>query len=198
VKPAAKGDGAVGMSGRQSARVRWRAVAITAFAVSALLFVLASGFGHDPRIVPSVLVRKPAPPFALRDLSTGDRVSLRSLRGQPVVLTFWSSWCAACWDEQAALDAASSRFAPRGVAFLGIVFQDTDANALAYRQSFGGGWAALADPGSETALRYGVTGVPETFFVAKDGRIVYKEAGPVTASVLRTWIGRIAPATRGG
>jgi cytochrome c biogenesis protein CcmG/thiol:disulfide interchange protein DsbE len=170
---------------------RWRWVASTLVPVAAFAWLLASGFGHDPRILPSVLVRKPAPAFALQDLQTGRTVALRDLRGKVVVVNFWASWCTECIVEHADLAAAWQRYGDQGVVFVGVLFQDREANARQFVTRLGGGWPVLADPGSRTAIAYGVTGVPETVFIAPDGVIAFKQVGPVDSAVLTTWVERL-------
>ncbi len=161
---------------------RHRAVVVAAVLVPVLAFalLLASGLGRDPRALPSELVHEPAPDFSLPRLGGGEDVDLASLRGQVVVVNFWASWCEPCKQEHPALRAAWDRYRDRGVVMVGIDFEDTARDALAFAEANGGDWPLLADPGSRTAIAYGVFGVPETFVVAGDGTIVAKTVGAVS------------------
>ena len=148
--------------------------------VIAFALLLATGLGGDPRALPSELVRRPAPSFVLPRLGGGGSVHLRELRGQVVVVNFWASWCVACREEHPSLLAAWDRYRERGVVLIGIDFEDTQEAALAYSEEMGGDWPLVTDPGSRTAIAYGVFGVPETFVIAPDGTITAKNVGAVT------------------
>lgn len=160
----------------------WRMVCGLVFAVL-LIILLASGFGRDPSAIVSPLINHPAPGFTLRTLD-GTSLSLARYRGHPVVLNFWASWCTACKIEHPYLVAAWQYYQPKGVAFVGVVYEDSAANAGAFMKQYGGGWPDVLDPGGTTAINYGVYGVPETFFIDRRGIIRYKSTGPVTPSLL--------------
>ena len=148
--------------------------------VIAFALLLASGLGRDPRELPSELVREAAPTFVLPRLGGGGNIDLASLRGQVVVVNFWASWCEPCKQEHPALSAMWDRYRERGVVLVGVDFEDTEEAALAYAAEMGGDWPLVTDPGSRTAIAYGVFGVPETFVIASDGTITAKKVGAVT------------------
>ncbi len=148
-----------------------------------LFVILALGFGHDPRAIDSPLVGKPAPAFALTPLEGGPPVTLASLRGAPVVVNFWATWCVPCQQEHGELQAAARRWRDRA-RFLGVVYQDEPAKIQAWLARMGVIGTTLVDVGSQVALAYGVTGVPETFLLDGSGVIVHKITGPVTAAEL--------------
>jgi cytochrome c biogenesis protein CcmG, thiol:disulfide interchange protein DsbE len=150
--------------------------------------VLAYGFGRDPSFVPSPLVNHPAPNFTLTSLD-GRRVSLSSFRGQPVIINFWASWCVACRQEQPAFVAAYHHWKHK-VAFLGIVYQDSRAAARSYSRASRAAWPSLVDSGQQVAVNFGVTGIPETFFINRRGEIVSKKWN-LTPAMLSNGISRI-------
>jgi cytochrome c biogenesis protein CcmG/thiol:disulfide interchange protein DsbE len=156
--------------------------------VVAFALLLASGLGGDPDALPSELEGRPAPGFSLDVVGGGDTVDLASLRGQVVVVNFWASWCRPCREEHPALLAAWERYRERGVVIVGVGYEDTEEGALAYAEELGGDWPLVADPGSRTAIDYGVFGVPETFVIAPDGTIAGKTVGAVTYDWLEVHI----------
>ncbi len=163
-------------------------------AIGAVVLVgLGFGLTRDARVLPAVSVGKPAPRFELEALD-GRRVSSRELRGRPLVINFWASWCTECRKEHPLLMAAHDRFGER-IAFVGIVFQDSAKNARGYLVEMGdvatGSYINLLDPGSLVAIDYGVYGVPETFFVDRRGVVVAKRVGRVTPEILAVELGRL-------
>jgi cytochrome c biogenesis protein CcmG/thiol:disulfide interchange protein DsbE len=134
------------------------------------------------------LAGKPAPAFSLQTLD-GGAVSLAQFRGRPVLINFWASWCLPCRDEAPILRAAALEHARAGLVVLGVAYNDKPQDSRAFRDEFGLGFPILMDGADgRTAVSYGLTGVPETFFVDRDGRVVARHAGPVTQSVLDEWL----------
>lgn len=156
-----------------------------ALVIVPLVALLAARFGTDPRALPSVLEEKAAPPFALSDLS-GQTWTLDHLRGKPVVLNFWSTWCQPCKLEHRLLQQAPARY-PQ-VQFLGVLYADEPAKARPYLEQVGSGFPTLIDPKGIVSIDYGVTGVPETYFISKEGVIMRKFAGPLDAAMLDTFL----------
>ena len=167
-------------------------------AVISILGLLGFGLTRDASQLPSPLVGKPAPTFELTALDGDTVVSLRALEGRPVVLNFWASWCLGCIEEHPALVRAWNDYRDRGIAVVGVIYQDTPANARRYVRRYGGGWPQLVDPGSRTAIDYGVYGIPETFFIDGTGTVSHKHIGPVTDSILSAEIGRMLADESGG
>ena len=159
-----------------------------------LFLVLASGFGNNPNEVPFMLLEKPAPDFQLETL-TGERISLRELAGKPVVLNFWSTWCEPCKLEHELLQRASQHYGER-VQFLGVVYEDDDEAARSYLATRANLYPQLTDPGSRTALDYGISGVPESFFITPDGRVLHKQAGVVTGPLIIEKVGAMLSGAR--
>ncbi len=165
-------------------RSRWITVAAVIVGVGLLAALFGFGLGRDPSVIRSPLLGRRAPDFALRTLDGSRWVRLADLRGQVVVVNFWASWCAACREEHPALTAAWDRYSDQGVLLVGIDFQDRKGSALAFMPEMGGDWPVVEDPGGRTALDYGVYGVPETFFIGRDGVIRFKQIGPSSYEVL--------------
>jgi cytochrome c biogenesis protein CcmG/thiol:disulfide interchange protein DsbE len=117
-----------------------------------------------------------APDFSL--VSTdGETVRLSDLRGRPVILNFWASWCVPCIEEFPLLREAAERHADDDLAIVGVIFDDGPEAAAAFMKEHGGTWPALLDPGMEVAADYAVFGPPETYFIGRDGRIVARQIG---------------------
>jgi len=148
-----------------------------------LLGNLVANLGRDPHMVASPLIGRPAPPFALVPLGGGPAVSLESLRGRPVVLNFWASWCVPCVQEHAALTNAA-RLMGGDARFYGVVYEDEEARAKDFLAMRGSAYPSLADPDSKTAIAYGVFGVPETYFISPGGTIADKFVGPLTPDAI--------------
>lgn len=155
-----------------------------------LLFLFATSFGNDPHAVRSPLVGRQAPPFSLRTFDEGKGISLAALRGKPVVVNFWATWCEPCKFEHGVLTRAAQRHGDQ-VQFLGIVYEDEPPRIAAFLDRYGSGYPALLDVGGKTAIAYGVGGIPETFFIGADGTVVSKFTGPITAEELEARIAEL-------
>ncbi len=160
----------------------------------ALVFVLYAGFGRNPHEVPFLLSGKPAPAFSLRTLNSGETLSLAQFRGRPVVINFWASWCGPCRYEHPVLEWGAQQFGSQAQ-FLGIVFEDTEENAKAYLADMGGSFPQLIDPRSRVTVDYGVSGVPETYFITADGIIMTKHVGPISDQMLAQRIRELTAAS---
>ncbi|HEV7769005.1 MAG TPA: redoxin family protein [Thermoanaerobaculia bacterium] len=148
-----------------------------------LLGVLFIGLGKNPNEIRSPLIDRPAPTFALREVGTGRTVDLAQLKGTPVVLNFWATWCAPCWDEHPIL-VANAKMLPN-VQFLGVVFQDEESKILSFLNQRGSSYPTVVDERGKTAIAYGIGGVPETFFLDANGVIVAKFSGPMSNEALQ-------------
>ena len=182
---------------RRRRKGRWILAGSVMVAVAVLTSLFAFGLSRNPTVVRSVVVGRTAPDFTLPGLSGGHPVRLAALRGKVVVVNFWASWCADCRVEHPGLAAAWRRFQDQGVVFLGIPFEDTTRQAEAFQRTLGGGWPQLADPNSQTAVAFGVYGVPETFIIGRNGMVAYKQVGPIPYERLSDEVTRLlgAPAT---
>ena len=126
-------------------------------------------------------------PAPLRALLAGQQLSLSQLRGHPVVLNFWASWCIPC-KQEAPLLAATARAQAGKVVFLGVDVQDLESDAHTFLRAHKTDYGSVRDPSSSAYDAYGVTGVPETYYLDRSGRVVAHTAGPVTPQSLRTGI----------
>jgi cytochrome c biogenesis protein CcmG/thiol:disulfide interchange protein DsbE len=168
---------------------RW-VVGVLGLSALALLWVLAVGFGKDPHAVPFKLRGQAAPDFDLPTVGSHDRVRLSSLRGKPVVLNFWATWCGPCAQEEPVLAWGAERFG-RDVQFLGVVFEDTEESARRFLDEYGAPFPNLFDARSKVAVEFGASGVPETYFIDAQGRIVDKHLGAIDEDSLASGIERL-------
>ncbi len=170
---------------RQGNRLVWAAVA-AGLAVIVVGIVFAGRFGTDPSISASPLIGRPAPEVALPRLDGGGTVHLSDFAGDVVVVNFWASWCLSCRQEHPALIAAADEYAEFGVTFVGIDVQDSDDAARAYLDELGWGEhnVYVVDVDSQASFDFGLLGVPETFFVDRQGTVVAKITGPVSYGLL--------------
>jgi cytochrome c biogenesis protein CcmG/thiol:disulfide interchange protein DsbE len=129
----------------------------------------------------------PAPAFTLSGLD-GETVSLAALRGRPVVVNFWGSWCLQCRDELPLLAEAARRH-PK-VAFVGVVFRDKPEDARRTAGKAGAAFPILLDPQETAARAYGVQSAPVTFFITPDGTIAGDLIGPVTLPLVEKLVKR--------
>jgi cytochrome c biogenesis protein CcmG/thiol:disulfide interchange protein DsbE len=167
-----------------NARVLW---VLAIFA--ALLVVLGVGLRLDPREVPSPLIGKPAPQFALPLLHEPDKTfSSKEPLGKVWVFNVWASWCVGCRDEHALL----VEFAKTGAAPLyGLNYKDRREDGMKWLERYGNPYrASFYDADGKVGIDYGVYGVPETYVIDKRGVIRYKQIGPVTPEVMAK---KIAP-----
>lgn len=118
-------------------------------------------------------------PIAARRRLADGRLDLRELRGRPVVVNFWASWCIPCRDEAPILNASARAHAGK-VVFLGVNVQDLKSNALAFLREFDTPYVSVRDRGNATYEDYGLTGVPETYYLDSGGRIVAHVSGAIS------------------
>ncbi len=126
-------------------------------------------------------------PRAPRSKLADGRVSLAELRGYPAVINFWASWCIPCKEEAPYLAAVARRH--RGdVGFLGIDSQDFESDAKRFLREVDAPYVAVRDKSSHTYTAYGLTGVPETYYVDREGRTAAHAIGAVSARELEQGI----------
>jgi cytochrome c biogenesis protein CcmG/thiol:disulfide interchange protein DsbE len=147
-------------------------------AVAGLLGLLVWRLTHQSK---PPKIGGPAPVFSAKRMDGGGTFDLASLRGRPVVVNFWASWCEPCKQEAAALERAWQRYRKQGVVFVGIDYHDVTGDARRFLSHHGVTYLAVLDGSGKIGDRYGLTGVPETFFVNRSGRLVGRHIlGPIT------------------
>jgi cytochrome c biogenesis protein CcmG, thiol:disulfide interchange protein DsbE len=165
-----------------SGRVRLAGQVAAVGVVVALLGLLAWKLAQGESEVTSQLARggtPVAPGFTLERLDGQGELTLQSLRGKPLVLNFWASWCGPCKDETPLLQEGWSRWRDKGVVFVGIDVKDFRGDAKDFLARYGVTYPNVYDGKGSTVGRYGVTGFPETYFVDADGDVRYRIAGPI-------------------
>lgn len=159
--------------------------------VMALLVLLGYGLTSNPKNIPSPLVGKPFPVIEGADLQ-GRVVSLGKAGDKPGVFNVWASWCVSCRAEHQVLLRGARRYADK-VTLIGINYKDELANARGWLSRLGDPYQwSFHDETGRAGLELGVYGVPETFFVNRDGIIVHKIAGPLTDESLAEGIAMIS------
>ena len=151
----------------------------------------------------------PAPGFELARLEDGQagrlaprwrraaadgHVDLRELRGTPVVLNFWASWCPPCRAEAPVLERGWRDARRQGVLFVGLDQQDATEDARDFLRQFSITFPQVREPGKEVAQAWGVTGIPETFFISPNGDVVGHVVGAISSDELKAGV---AAASRG-
>jgi cytochrome c biogenesis protein CcmG, thiol:disulfide interchange protein DsbE len=162
------------------------ALPLALFVFIALSF--AFGLRKDPSIIPSVLIEKSLPHFDLPPVRAADTgVRSADLRGEPMLLNLFASWCVTCRIEHPVLLSLRRQ----GILVVGIDFEDSPAAGAKYLRENGDPYYKVGnDRSGRTGIDLGVTGVPETFVVDKQGRVRYKQIGPIDPDV---WTNTIKP-----
>jgi cytochrome c biogenesis protein CcmG/thiol:disulfide interchange protein DsbE len=170
--------------------IRWTSVAIwlTVFALLALL-----GWGLLNANAERPEAGSAAPDFTVEffdgyEWQGMSSAELADMRGNPVVLNFWASWCVECRYESDALEAAWQKYRDQGVVFLGVAYADVEPNSLAYMREFNLTFPHAPDLGTDISQTYEITGVPETFFIDRNGIITQVVIGPLTEATLDGYI----------
>ncbi|MBW3571340.1 MAG: TlpA family protein disulfide reductase [Gemmatimonadetes bacterium] len=143
--------------------------------------LLLSGCGEAARGRP-VTVGAEAPAYAAETLD-GERASLAGLRGRPVLLNVWATWCHPCRQEIPALEQLHRTYGPRGLHVVGVSIDqgDQEQGIREFMQEFGASYPVWLDPDSEITAAYSTLGVPNTFLIGPDGTVLWKHVGPVLA-----------------
>lgn len=165
----------------------WFALPLAVFAALAAVFAYLLVTDHDPAALPSTLIDRPAPAFALPPLREGGPgLSRDDLGGRVVLVNFFASWCVPCRAEHPLLTRLA---AEKGITVLGINYKDKPEDARAWLDRLGDPYAAIGiDPDGRAAIEWGIYGVPETFVVDPEGRVRLRHAGPLMPKDVETTI----------
>jgi cytochrome c biogenesis protein CcmG/thiol:disulfide interchange protein DsbE len=178
---------------RRSGWLFW-GVVVAAVGVIVLGIIFTSRFDRDITLTQSPLIDEPVPDVKIRYLDSTDEFKLTDYRGDIVVVNFWASWCLNCRVEHEALNAAAAGYADLGVSFVGIAYQDRESASRAFLEELGRGdpYTYGIDEGSRVAVEFGVLGLPETFFIDRDGIVRGKVSGPLNLDFLSRTIEALA------
>ena len=159
----------------------------------ALVALILYGFWERPSLEGATM------PSLTLPLYGGGQVALSELRGQPVVLNFWASWCAPCRAEAPTLEKVYGEYRERGVTFLGVGVRDVMERGQAFIDEFGITYPNAHDPQGQAWRAFRLTGVPETLFVTSDGVVAGRHIGHISEEKLREAVeSLLAPGPAGG
>lgn len=163
-------------------------------AIALILGLSGWGLINNNRVRPEA--GQAAPDFDMQffngyEWENATEATLADMRGKVIVLNFWASWCVECRVEADLLEQRWQQYRDQGVVFLGIAYVDAEPNSLAYLQEFNVTYPNAPDLGTDIAQNYEITGVPETFFIGRDGQIAHVQIGPVSERVLDGVIGQL-------
>lgn len=184
-------------------RLVWVLVIVAAVAALFFYAINRDPIGRDE--VRSRWIGNPTPSFELATYerfqdSYGNTLSINpenssvitsSTENTPIVINFWASWCAPCRSEAPLLEEMWSKYQSE-VLFLGVNTQDRiQTNAISFLDEFNWTFPNVFDEGSRVGIKYGILGLPETFFIKKDGTVSFKHAGPLTAEIFERELQKI-------
>ena len=151
--------------------------------LAALVWLFAANINRDPNYVPSVMLDKPAPQFAMDPIEGVETPGFdtAALMGQVTLVNVFASWCIPCREEHPVL----MKLSKTGIPIYGINPRDAPENARAFLQNLGNPYTRIGtDPNNRVSIDWGVYGVPESFVVNAKGVITYKHTGPITEQTL--------------
>jgi cytochrome c biogenesis protein CcmG/thiol:disulfide interchange protein DsbE len=135
-----------------------------------------------------------APDFTINvwNGSPGEKIHLAALKGKPIVINFWGSWCIPCQAEAPILSAAAKTYAAQGVVFIGIAFQSPEPDGKAFIQKHDVTYPCGPDPSGDILTSYGITGLPQTILIDRSGVIVRHIYGQITAATFNPAVEALA------
>ena len=156
--------------------MRWTIPILRVLPAALLLAACGDAPGGGP-----VRVGKEAPAYAAETLD-GERSALAQMRGKPVLLNVWATWCHPCRREIPALEQLHRAYGPRGLQVVGVSIDqgDQQQGIREFMQEFGASYPVWLDPDGEVATVFSTVGVPNTFLIGPDGQVLWKHVGPVT------------------
>jgi cytochrome c biogenesis protein CcmG/thiol:disulfide interchange protein DsbE len=164
--------------------MRWLPLAFLAV----LAVVLGIGLTQDPHRLPNMLKDRPAPKFSAQTLD-GQQFSLEQLKGKPVLLNVFASWCPTCvYENPVLLDFQRSS----EIVVLGLAYKDAPEDTKAWLQRHGNPYDTVAlDPDGRIGIDFGITGAPESFFIDKEGVVRAKVVGELNWENLADYVKHI-------
>jgi cytochrome c biogenesis protein CcmG/thiol:disulfide interchange protein DsbE len=169
---------------KESPRFRWGVIAAVVIAIGFVAF-LAIGMKRAATDRPDDV----APDFQMQffngyEWQDAPTAQLSDFKGRPVVLNFWASWCVECKVEAELLENTWQAYRDDGVVFLGVAYIDVEPKSLEYLEEYNITYPNAPDLRSTISSKYDITGVPETFFIDKEGKVVHIQLGPVNETLL--------------
>lgn len=161
----------------------YRRLAFVAVPLVFVGFITWATLGKTSRIQ----VGEQAPNFAATSFD-GETISLAQLRGRPVFLNFWASWCIPCIEEAPDLRSTYERFKGTDLVMLGVNSQDFRTDAERYLNRHRLEYESVRDPSGKISSSYGVRAFPESFFISSSGTVEYVVYGPMTQAEMRARI----------
>lgn len=145
--------------------------------------LLLAACGDGPRAGGPVRVGGEAPAYAAETLD-GQRGSLAQMRGKPVLLNVWATWCHPCRQEVPALEELHKAYGPRGLQVIGVSIDqgDQEKGIREFMREYNASYPVWLDPDGEVATTFSTVGVPNTFLIGPDGQVLWKHVGPVAAT----------------
>jgi cytochrome c biogenesis protein CcmG, thiol:disulfide interchange protein DsbE len=186
----------IGSRPRLSRRAIVGFVVTTALSASLLLLLFARLISASQSVGDSgasPIVGHAAPDFTITLLNaqTGQKLHLADLKGRPVVLNFWASWCVPCQDEAPILEAGAKQYAGQGVVFVGVAYEDVASDSVQFLQQHNITYLVGPDKSGAIAISYGVPSVPETVFINRQGIVVDKFGGALSQNMLDQRVAKI-------
>ena len=153
-------------------------------AIVAALLLMQQEAGEETPSMSQSMVKEPTPDFTL-GLLGGGRLGYGEIKGRPVLINFFASWCLPCREEMPAIEKLAREYRPKGVVFLGVAVDDTEAKMRDFVSRYEVTFPVGLDAGAAIQKSFGVYGIPTTYFIGKQGIINYFHTGAVTEELLR-------------
>ena len=155
-----------------------------------IFIMYLSLFSKNISLSVSPLVGQKAPEFNLKTFENKD-ISSVSLNDKGVVLNFWASWCVPCVEEVGVIDRANLKYKNDDIVFIGINIWDDNENAVNFINKYNANYLNAVDPSNEIQVNFGIQGVPETYFINKEGIIINRFQGQLTDNIIDYYCNQI-------
>ncbi len=155
-----------------------------------ILIMYLALFQNNTNLNSSSLTGKQYPPFNLTTFD-GKTLNSGSLDGKAIVLNFWSSWCIPCVEELEVINRSYRKYRDKDTVFIGVNIWDKYENAVSFINKHRPDYSNGFDPDNEIHVNYGIAGVPETYFISKEGIVVNRFQGQLTNNVTDHFLGKL-------